>query len=180
MRDEPFLHIHMTLPDKTSLGELILSAYENRIALRSYEIRLEGNEEGEGKVWSFVDFPISFDVAFELRTLLKQLEGAREKTGGSCRTVRWSSEEFDFYFEHFTLCPYTQIAQAWEIIEMNTGFNRDAVSDLVHSEEVAPVPEEFLAMLAKLERGRYYELVVPELYEADQRRNRLRVEGIEC
>ena len=42
MRDEPFLNIHMTLPDKTSLGELILSAYENRITLRSYEIRRKG------------------------------------------------------------------------------------------------------------------------------------------
>ena len=180
MRDEPFLNIHMTLPDKTSLGELILSAYENRISLRSYEIRLEGNEEGEGKVWSFVDFPISFDVAFELRALLKQLEGAREKTGGSCRTVRWSSEEFDFYFEHFTLCPYVQIAQAWEIIEMNTGFNRDFVSDLVHAEELEPVPEEFLAMLAVLERNHYYELSVPEMYESDIRRRKLREQGVKC
>jgi len=180
MRDEPFLNIQMTLPDKTRLGELILSAYENRISLRSYEVRLVGNEEGEGECWSFVDFPIGFDVAFELRALLKQLEGAREKTGGSCRTVRWTSKEFDFYFEHFTLCPYTQIAQAWEIIEMNTGFNRDCVSDLVHSEEIDPVPPEFLTMLSRLEQDRYKELVVPELYEADQRRNKLRSQGVEC
>ena len=180
MRDEPFLNIQMTLPDKTRLGELILSAYENRISLRSYEVRLVGNEEGEGECWSFVDFPIGFDVAFELRALLKQLEGAREKTGGSCRTVRWTSKEFDFYFEHFTLCPYTQIAQAWEIIEMNTGFNRDCVSDLVHSEEIDPVPPEFLAMLGRLEWDRYKELVVPELYESDIRRNKLRSQGVEC
>ena len=63
---------------------------------------------------------------------------------------------------------------------MNTGFNRDAVSDLVHSEEIDPVPEEFLAMLAGLERNRYYELVVPEMYEADIRRKELRAAGIDC
>jgi len=180
MEDKAFLNIQMTLPDKTRLGELIISAYENHISLRSYEVRLEGNEEGKGECWSFVDFPIGFDVAFELRGLLKQLEGAREKMGTSCETVRWSSEEFDFYFEHYTLCPYTQIAQAWGIIEMNTGLNRDSVGDLVHSEEVEPVPEEFLTMLASLERNRYYELVVPELYEADQRRKGLRAAGIDC
>jgi len=180
MRDEPFLNIHMTIPDKKSFCELILSAYENRISLRTYEIRLKGNEEGEGKAWSFVDFPISFDVAFELRGLLKQLEGAREKRGTSCETVRWSSKEFDFYFEHFTLCPYVEIVQAWEIIDMNTGFNRDCVSDLIHSEEIDPVPEEFLSMLAKLERDRYHELVVPEFYEAEQRRKGLRAARVDC
>ena len=63
---------------------------------------------------------------------------------------------------------------------MNTGFNRDCVSDLVHSEETDPVPHEFLAMLGRLEKDRYKELVVPELYEADQRRNKLRSQGVEC
>jgi len=180
MRDEPFLNIHMTIPDKKSFCELILSAYENRISLRTYEMRLKGNQEGEGEAWSFVDFPISFDVAFELRGLLKKLKGAREKRGTSCETVRWSSEEFDFYFEHFTLCPYVEIVQAWEIIDMNTSFNRDYVSDLIHSEEIDPVPEEFLSMLAKLERDRYHELVVPELCEVDQRRRGLRAARDEC
>ena len=62
---------------------------------------------------------------------------------------------------------------------MNTGFNRDCVSDLIHSEEIDPVPEKFLSMLAKLEQDRYLALVVPELYETDTRRKGLRAAGVD-